>query len=198
MIQIDDAGWGSLVGGVIIGACRAESPQTQHAFREVPVSYFQGEVFKVKTYLDIAAEAALALMQELQVDEDEPVKVCTGYVLQNVRLRLAAEGYQVAPAKIGEPLQTLIETELLNRVLALGVETDLETLTTKQGLYFWQCVNWLKGGDVNAQALPDRAQHCKTGWDTYFIWAQYPWKEAKSLAQALKARKRSQRRYKPW
>jgi hypothetical protein len=198
MIQIDDAGWGSLVGGVIIGACRAESSQTQHAFREVGVTFFQGQAFKTQRYLGVAADAALELMEELGVGKDEEVKVCTGYVLQGIRLKLTAEGYQVTQAKIGEPLQTLIEQELLDRVLALGVETDLETLTTKQGLYFWQCVRWLKGGDVDAQALPDRAKHCKTGWDTYSIWAQYPWNEAKPLAKAYKARRRYQRRYKPW
>jgi hypothetical protein len=193
MIQVDDAGWGSLVGGVLIGACRVESPRTQHAFREIPVTYFQGEAFKKKLYLGVAADAALELMEELEVGKEERVEVCTGYVLEAVRMKLTAERYQVIPAKIGEPLQTLIEQELLDRVLAIGVDTDLETLTEKQGLYFWQCVNWLKGGDMKATALPQREKHCKSGWDTYRIWADYPYNRAKVLAKRHKAEKRRSR-----
>lgn len=196
MIQIDDAGWGSLVGGVVIGACRVESPRTQHAFKEVPVTYFQGETFKKKLYLGVAADLALELMDELLVMKTEEVKVCTGYVLEAIRIKLMAEGYQVTPAKIGEPLQTLIEQELLDRVLAIGVDTDLETLTTKQGLYFWQCVNWLKGGDMDGQALPQREKHCKTGWASYSIWAHLPYETAKVRAKELKAAKARARR--PW
>lgn len=196
MIQLDDSGWGSLVGGVIIGACRAESPKTQHAFREVPVAYFQGDAFRKKLYLGIAADLALELLEELAVDRDERIEVCTGYVLDAVRMKLLAERYQVIPARIGEPLQTLIEQELLDRVLAIGVVTDLETLTTKQGLYFWQCVNWLKGGDMKARALAQREKHCKTGWDTYRVWADLPYERAKAAAKRLKAERASAR--KPW
>ena len=196
MIQIDDAGWGSLVGGVVIGACRTESPKTQHAFREVPIAYFQGDAFSKKLYLGVAADLALELMEELWVGKDEEVHVCTGYILDAVRSKLMAERYQVTPAKIGEPLQTLIEQELLDRVLALGVDTDLEILTTKQGLYFWQCVNWLKGGDMDGQALPEREKHCKTGWGTFRIWADLPYDTAKIRAKAFKAEKSRER--KPW
>ena len=192
-IQLDDSGWGSLVGGVIIGACRVESPMTQHAFREIPVSYFQGEAFKKKLYLGVAANLALELLDELHVDKKELVEVCTGYVLEAVRLKLMAERYRIIPAKIGEPLQTLIEQEFLDRVLAIGVNTDLKTLTTKQGLYFWQCIRWLKGGDLDGKALPQREKHCKTGWKSYPIWSQNPYQTAKRMAKELKAGRRPSR-----
>lgn len=190
MIQIDDAGWGSLVGGVLIGACRAESPQTQHAFREVPVQFFQGKAFEKKLYLDAAANAAADLMEELRVSKTEEVMLCTGHVLGAVRTRLTGEGYQVTLTKIGEPLQTLIEMELLNRVVALGVETSLEILTTKQGLYFWQCIRWLKGGDVDGTVIPVREGQCKTGWASYSTWAEHPYRIAKQKSAERKAERR--------
>lgn len=194
-IQIDDAGWGSLMGGVLIGACREELPRTQHAFREVPAGAFQGSAFESKAYLHLAADAAMELLEELRVPLDEPVRVCTGYVLRLVQPRLADNGYLSSPAKIGDPLQALIEREFLDRVLALGVETDFETMTEKQGLYFWQCVRWLKGGDVEAaDVIAARAQHCKTGWSTYRIWAFNPYSEAKSKAKAYKREKARARR----
>lgn len=190
-IQIDDAGWGSLVGGVLIGACCKESPQTRHAFREVDVAFFQGGAFAHKLYLAEAGDAALALMVRLGVPLDEPIEICTGFILRAAQARLAQEGYQVTSTKIGDPLQTLIEREFLNRILALGVLTDLEILTQKQGLYFWQCVHWLKGGDVEtAASLPEREKHCKTGWSAYPIWAHHPYSEAKPLAKAHKRQKR--------
>lgn len=193
-IQIDDAGWGSLVGGVLIGACRKESPQTQHAFQELDVSLFQAGVFSHKLYLEKAGDAAVALMVLLNASLDEPVEICTGYVLQAAKQRLAFEGYQVTSAKVGDPLQSLIERELLNRIRALGVETDYETLTEKQGLYFWQCVHWLKGGDVEAAAaVPEREKQCKTGWGTYPIWAGNPYSKAKVLAKRHKRQRRLNR-----
>jgi len=196
MIQLDDAGWGSLVGGVIVGACRTETPMTQHAFKEIPVGMFQGEAYAKKYYLRVAADLAVELMRDLRVMPGEEVHVCTAHVLEEARARLIAKGYNVIPGKIGEPLQTLIEQELLDRVLALGVRTDLETLTTKQGLYFWQCVNWLKAGDMKGKAIAQRAQHCKIGWPSYEIWANYPYQRAKVMAKQQRAERRRERR--PW
>lgn len=186
-ILIDDAGWGSLAGGVLFGACREESPETHHAFREISVSAFQGDAYERKTYLELAVVATQSILKELAVLKDEQIHICTGYVLQSVRGQLVAEGYTVIPAKIGDPLQTMIETEFLNRILALGVDTDFETMTRKQGLYFWQCMYWLKGGDMESDTvLPNRARHCKTGWPTYPIWSSHPYADAKVLAKRFK------------
>lgn len=195
-IQIDDAGWGSLVGGVLIGACRVESANTQHAFVEIPVSAFQGASFEMKAYQYLAGEAAEELVEELSVPQEEPIRICTGYVLDGTFERLWSGGYNVKRAKIGDPLQTLIESEFLKRVQAIGVDTNLEILTSKQGLYFWQCVRWLKGGDLNGPALPEREKLCKTGWGSFRIWADNPYHEAKRLAAQFKAEKRAARRMK--
>ena len=73
---------------------------------------------------------------------------------------------------------------------SLGVtDVDYTTLTTKQGLLFWHCLRWLKGGDINAAGvLPDRAKHAKTGWANYRIWAKYPYAQAKQMAKKNKRR----------
>jgi len=196
MIQIDDAGWGSLVGGMLIGACRVESPKTQHEFVEIHVSAFQGTGFELKTYHYLAAEAAETLMKRLRVPPEEPILMCTGYVLDGAYDRLVGNIYNVRRGKVGEPLQTLIESAWLQHIQTLGVETDLETLTEKQGLYFWQCVKWLKGGDLNGPALPAREKLCKTGWGTFRIWADHPYHQAKELARQHKLARQRERR--PW
>jgi hypothetical protein len=67
------------------------------------------------------------------------------------------------------------------------VQTDYATLTTKQGLYFYQCVKWLKGGDLNAaRPMPERERLCKTGWATYRAWAYNSYEKAKRIANAIK------------
>lgn len=178
-IQIDDSGWGSLIGGVVIGACRVESPRTQHAFREVPVALFQGAAFAKKLYLHVAADLALELMGELRVPKDEEVLVCTGYVLEAVRARLREEGYRVIAASIGDPLQSLVEGEFNERLRCLGIDAD-----GRRGLDWWKAVKWLKGGDVEAsEPDPQREKVAKTGWRSYRKWAYHPYSVAKAMGR---------------
>lgn len=180
-IQIDDAGWGCLLGGVLVGAYRTETQA--FAWGEIPVAHFQGRAFADRTYLHWAVEVARGLFGRLSVERDEPVQVCSGYVLEGVRQWLDAGGYTWRTAKVDGSLQLLVETALLERLHSLGLrDLDLETLTKKQGLLFWKCLRWLKGGDAEAPApVRAREQFAKTGWRTYPIWANNPYRHAKHV-----------------
>ncbi len=193
MIQIDDAGWGCLLGGVLIGAYREETQE--FACAETPVDQFQGAAFIEKAYLSDAVDAARDVLAQLKVEKDEPIRICTGYVLDGIRGMLEAEGYQWQTAKIVGPLQERIEGALLERLHALGVrDMDYETLTGKQGLAYYKCLRWLKGGNINArQPAPGREQFAKTGWATYRAWAYLPYAQAKAEAKRIKNRRRTER-----
>ena len=91
MIQIDDAGWGSLVGGVLIAATRTETGE--FACGEIPVAFFQSEAFARKAYLEESRDVARRVLEQLHVGKDEPIEICTGYVLEGVRSMLDADGY---------------------------------------------------------------------------------------------------------
>jgi hypothetical protein len=191
-VQIDDAGWGCLLGGVIIGAYRVET--AEYAWGEVPVETFQGAAFARKEYLGGAARLAAQLFEQLRVPRDEPVEICSGYVLGGVREWLSGAGYRWRTVKVEGPLQVLAETTLQQRLQQIGLDVDYETLTGKQGLLFWLCLRWLKGGDVDAaRVLPEREKYAKTGWASYSIWASHPYEEAKRLAREAKARRRGSR-----
>ena len=192
MIQIDDTGWGSLVGGMLIGAIRTETGE--FACDEIPVTFFQGEAFARKAYLEESRDVARRVLEQLRVGKGEPIEICTGYVLEGVRSMLDADGYTSwRTGKITGALQDKIEHDLLSRVRALGVQTDYATLTTKQGLYFYQCVKWLKGGNLSAvHPVPERELLCKTGWATYRAWAYNPYEKAKQIAHAMKNNRRAQ------
>lgn len=189
MVHIDDAGWGCLLGGTLIGAYRVET--RQYVVGEIPVELFQGEAFGRKDYLDGGAEVAARLLEQLHVEPDEPIRICTGYVLEGVRGWLDDRRYRWQTAKITGPLQKLVETSLLERLHNLGLtEVDYVTLTTKQGLLFWHCLRWLKGGDINtAEVLPERERLAKTGWANYHVWAGQPYAKARQMVGKAKAQR---------
>lgn len=193
-IQVDDAGWGSLIGGVLIGAYRIETKE--YVVAEVPVSFFQGDAFSRRDYLDETARVVAGLLEQLNVDKKEPIHICTGYVLGHARTWLAQNGYTWQEAKITGPLQDLVERSLLESLHQVGLtDLDYSTLTTKQGLFFWRALRWLKGGDINAtQPAPERETLAKTGWSTYSIWVSHPYEKAKFFTQQAKRRKRRARR----
>ena len=198
-VQIDDAGWGCLLLGVLIGAYRIETEQ--FAFGEIPVEHFQNGAFARKDYLDGAMQVVDDLLVQLKVGLDEPVEICTGYVLDGVRAWLSRQGYNWTTTRVEGPLQVLVESALLQKLNALGIRVDYRTLTEKQGpalsavegLLFWHCLRWLKGGNMDAtRALPEREKLAKTGWASYDIWVSHPYQKAKTMAAAARKAKR------PW
>ena len=58
-IIIDDAGWGDLILGVVIGAL--EFPSRRYMERRISVSSFQPPNFEMKRYLDDALESCSSM-----------------------------------------------------------------------------------------------------------------------------------------
>ena len=184
MVKIDDAGWGCLVGGVLLGIYREET--SEFAYRQIPVEVFQGPSFATREYCVAAYRITPDLLTAINVSKSEPIFVCTGEVLSGVRRYLADHGYNWRAGKITGGLQEKIETTLLQNLKRLEIKVDYETLTEKQGLLFWHCVRWLKGGNLNGKALPERAKLCKTGWKTFRLWADLPYNEARKASKRIK------------
>jgi hypothetical protein len=195
MIQIDDTGWGSLIGGVLVGVYRDES--AEFTYGVVAPKFFQGEAFAAKAYIAEGGVQVAACFEHLHVRADEKILCCTGYVLDGVCEWLAARGYKFERGKITGPLQGRIEGALQDYLAGLGFAVDYKTLTQadKKGLFWWKQVQWLKGGDVNAtRPVPERVALCKTGWASFNTWANHPYREARALAQAAKS-ERSRKRW---
>lgn len=194
-ILVDDAGWGSIIGGVLYGVCRVETGEFEYG--EVPPQFFQEPLFDTAQYQAQGAAVVADLFERLAGPTDEPIRVCTGSCLAGIRQWLDANEFgDWETAKIGEPLQTKIETALQAYLRGFGFEIDLETLTTKQGLAFHKAVGWLHGGNAysNPKSLPEREAVCKTGWSTFRAWADHLYPQAKSIAQQVKARRYRERR----
>ena len=195
MLQIDDAGWGCLVGGVTVGCYRVET--TEFVAGTVAPAYFQDadphepNHFHRQDYRHAAAHVVEVCLAQLKATPAEPVAIGSGYVLDGVCAWLTAQGYRWQAAKITEPLQELVGCAFQAHLAGLGFNVSFDLLTdpNKAGLLWWRQIQWLKGGDVNIiRPDPARAAVCKTGWSTYLTWAYHPYAEARALAGRAKRR----------
>jgi len=155
-IEIDDAGWGDLVGGCFIVVRRVETGQF-HA-DEIPVELFQEPAFKEKLYLEHAWAIASEGLKALAVDQAEPIRVCTGYVLSKVRSELVTEGYSVTPTRITGETQDLAEQTYVRSLRRLGI---IDLSAKGGGGRFRPLLEWVH------KDLEGRELFVKTGWKSW-------------------------------
>ncbi len=188
MIQINYAGWGSLVGGLVLGCYRFETDA--FAAGLIESEFFQNSDrqdpnrFSRKAYLAEAVRVTATCLQQLQPTVDEPLAVSSGYPLTGMHDWLTEAGYTWQIGAANTHLQALLAEELQRHLAELGLHVSLDLLTDpkKAGLLWWVQVRWLKGGDVNRRGVePERARFCQTGWEHYPTWALHPYREARAL-----------------
>ena len=83
-IQIDDAGVGDLLHGVVVGAHRKETGEFHYDM--IPVSYFQSPSFGRKMYQKKATELALNLLYQMKLGENEEIAFNAGSHTEAMRL----------------------------------------------------------------------------------------------------------------
>jgi hypothetical protein len=161
LILIDDSGSGSLIGGTIIGAMRAET--NEFYYNIIPLKYYSPELFQKKIYLDQATQIVVELFNRLKVSKDEEILVCRGYMFDKVRRWLKDNSYKFTNTKIDEPLQTKIETAFENYAVSLGFPRRFISYT-KYPFHFHRILRWVYADYDN------RVHLCKTGWKS---WQKY-------------------------
>jgi hypothetical protein len=161
MIQIDDAGSGSLVGGTCIGALREETGEFYYEI--IPVCLFNETNFKSKAYIYYTTTVVKNALKKLSVQKSETIQICQGYMFEDARKYLAKSNYSFCSSKIGEPLQSLIEKTFENYTISLGLPRDFITYT-KYPFHFHRLLKWVFADYDN------RIKLCKTGWKS---WHKY-------------------------
>jgi len=154
-ILIDDAGWGDLVLGVVIGALKL--PERRYMERRVPVSSFQSPNFEDKRYLDDAVKIAEEIVEVMRPDRGTRFKVCSGYVLSSIRRYLRERGFNVEKVQITGDLQELVERSYVEWCKEVGVPP--ERLEDKRR--FWTLLEWV------AERPWLRENLVKTGWKSW-------------------------------
>ena len=155
-VIIDDAGYGDLLFGVVIGAYRPEADD--FVYDVIDVEYFQRPLFSRKEYVSQAGLIALELVDRLGLAEGERVEVCRGDVLDEAAEalveRLGKDG--VTRVKVEGEAQRLTELAYLNELRNLGYE-PLEDRTERWAKSFFHMLRWLK-------AHPEMLRWAKSGW----------------------------------
>jgi len=154
-ILIDDAGWGDLILGVVIGALKP--PDRRYMERRIPTSSFQPPNFENKKYLDDAVKITDEIVEVMQPDMETRFKVCSGYVLSSVRRHLRDQGFDVEEVEITGELQEMVEKSYIRWCIEVGV--PWERLEDKRR--FWTLLEWV------GERPELREKLVKTGWESW-------------------------------
>jgi hypothetical protein len=155
-LQIDDAGVGDLLHGVVIGAYRPETGEFSYGM--IDVEFFQQPKFGRKAYLERASEVVVQVIDRMKLAENEPILICSSFVFERA-VRDLEEKYgkeRVTVAKITGDAQRFVETAYLDEIRNLGYE-PLTEREEKRAKSFFHMLRWLKKD-------PHRFKHAKTGW----------------------------------
>jgi len=165
-ILIDDAGWGDLILGVVIGALKRPAHRyipISYMERRIPTSSFQPPNFENKQYLDDAVKIAEEIVKAMQPDMETSFKVCSGYVLSSIRRYLQDRGFNIEEVEITGELQEKVERSYLRWCIEVGVPA--ERLGDERR--FSTLLEWV------AEKPEIREKLVKTGWKS---WKQ-KWRE---------------------
>ncbi len=169
-ILIDDAGWGDLILGVVIGALKL--PERKYMERRIPVSSFQSPNFENKQYLDDAVYITQQILGAMQPDAETLFKVCSGYVLSSIRKHLRDRGYHVQKVEITGELQGLVERSYVRWCIEVGVSA--EKLEDRRR--FSTFLEWV------GEKPELREKLVKTGWKSWGKkWREKAFKESRRL-----------------
>lgn len=158
MIQIDDAGSGSLVGGTVIGLLRVETDD--YYYEVIPIKNFKSPYFEEKKYDEYSTKIIKRGLKKLSATKDEPIEICQGYMFSSAREYLKSSGYNFISGKIDEPLQSRIEETFMDYCVGLGIPLHYLDYT-KYPFHFHRLLKW-----VFADFKP-REKLCKTAWKSW-------------------------------
>jgi len=160
-IYIDDAGCGFPLGGTIFGIYN--NIDEQFSFIEVPVSFFQSPLFERKLYLKESANRIVEFFKShncLPSSFPGQIYVCPGYVNNGIANILNSEGFRVIRTKIGEPLQSRLESvyaDYIRKLTGQDFYYDPKLLRKNQiGRAFYKVIKWARTNN--------RFDIAKTGW----------------------------------
>jgi maltoporin len=156
VIEIDDSGWGDLIGGVVIVLRRVETDE--HFTGEITPELFKLDEFQYKAYLRYATQIILEGLDALNTTKNEVIHICTGYIFDHAKDTLKELGYKIIEVKIEGKTQTLAEKTFIESLVKQGIGSFKEIAEMRSFNGFRE---WIKGD------LTNREQYVKTGWKNW-------------------------------
>lgn len=158
MLQIDDAGSGSFVGGTCIGVYR---PQTnEYYFDIIPVELYNKENFKKKLYLDEVVEIVSAAIKTISPFRGEVIEICRGYMFERLKRWLDQNGYTWYSTQITGRIQEIVEKNFELYTQNLGLPWHYIKYT-RYPFHFHKLLRWVYADFNNRIGL------CKVGWQSW-------------------------------
>lgn len=158
MIQIDDAGSGSFVGGTCIGFYRPET--NEYYFDIIPVELYDSVNFKKKLYLDYVVDIASRAFNALKVTQYETIEICRGYMFEKLKPWLTNLGFCWYVTQITGKIQEVVEKNFEIYTIKLGLPAEYIKYT-RYPFHFHKLLRWVLCDFDN------RLQLCKVGWKSW-------------------------------
>jgi hypothetical protein len=124
VILIDNAGWGDLILGVVVGALNLDLPDARYMERRIPILSFQPPNFEKKKYLDDAIKIAHRIVKVMQPDAETKIKIRSRYVLSSMSRYLREQGFMVEEVDITDQLQKKVERGYMRWCKEMGAPTE--------------------------------------------------------------------------
>jgi len=180
-LQIDDAGVGDLLSGVVVGIYRPETGE--FTYDVIGVEFFQPPRFGKKAYLGKASEVVMKVVDKMRPPVEERILVCSSFLLeravQDLRERYGND--RVTISKITGDAQHLVEKAYLDELRNLGYEPVVER-QEKRAKSFFHMLQWIKKD-------PDRFRYAKTGWPR--LWRYVKTKRVRRIPPGRLYRRRA-------
>jgi len=156
VIEIDDSGWGDLIGGVVIVLRRVETNECYKG--EIPIEFFRAKEFKYKIYLRYTTQIILEGLDVLKALKTEPIHICTGYIFSHAKDTLNELGYTVKEVKITGSTQQLAEKSFIESLVKkdVGSYDEIARMRSFNGFKEW----------LN-EDLYNREKYVKSGWKNW-------------------------------
>ncbi|MCX8132151.1 MAG: hypothetical protein N3I35_18910 [Clostridia bacterium] len=158
MIQIDDAGSGSFIGGTCIGVYRPET--NEYYFDIIPVELYDKKNFKKKLYLDEVVTIVQKAFKELQVPKTETIEICRGYMFEKLKNWLNDNSYCWYGTHITGRIQEIVEKNFELYTIRLGLPEQYIKYT-HYPFHFHKLLRWVFADFENRIIL------CKNGWKSW-------------------------------
>ncbi len=158
MLQIDDAGSGSFVGGTCIGVYRPET--NEYYFDIIPVELYDKEQFKKKLYLDEVVTITASAFKSLSPAKGEMIEICRGYMFEHLKDWLNRNGYTWYSTQITGRVQEIVEKNFELYTERLGLPWQYIKYT-RYPFHFHKLLRWVYAD------FDKRIRLCKVGWKSW-------------------------------
>lgn len=155
MLQIDDSGSGSFVGGTCIGIYRPET--NEYYFDIIPVDLYNKENFKKKIYLNEVVRIISKGIGFFDVSKNETIEICRGYMFEKLKEWLSDNGFTWYCTQIKGRAQEVIERNFELYTERLGLPSQYIKYT-RYPFHFHKLLRWVFADFDNRIGL------CKVGW----------------------------------